>query len=74
METLRSVNRGMEPGQLMMDAYLHVPIHVPHQKYLRFTFTNQQFPFGLSSAPQVFTKLMVVAAATLRLQGVSVNP
>ncbi|XP_041446270.1 uncharacterized protein LOC121403038 [Xenopus laevis] len=84
METLRSVIRGMEQGQLMMsldirDAYLHVPIWPPHHRYLRFAFQNRHYqfvalPFGLSSAPRVFTKLMAVSAATLRLQGISVTP
>ncbi|XP_041437982.1 uncharacterized protein pfkfb2.L isoform X1 [Xenopus laevis] len=75
---------GMEQGQLLMsldikDAYLHVPIWPPHHRYLRFAFKNKHFqfvalPFGLSSAPRVFTKLMAATAATLRLQGISVTP
>ncbi|XP_041425389.1 uncharacterized protein LOC121395599 [Xenopus laevis] len=84
METLRSVIRGMESREFLMsldikDAYLHVPIWPPHHRFLRFAFKNRHFqfvalPFGLTSAPRVFTKLMAVTAAALRLQGISVTP
>ena len=46
----------------LTDAYLHIPIHVKSRKFLRFAFqgTVYQFtvlPFGLSSAPYVFTRM-----------------
>lgn len=47
----------------LKDAYYSIPIHNADKKYLRFIWneTCYQFcclPFGLSSAPRVFTKIM----------------
>jgi Reverse transcriptase (RNA-dependent DNA polymerase) len=58
----------------LKDAYLTVPVHVDHQKYLRFLWEMEiyQFlclPFGLSSAPRLFTKILKPAIAYLRKQG-----
>lgn len=56
------------------DSYLLVPIHISFRKYLRFSFQGQIFqftalPFGLSSAPYIFTKVLKPVAATLRGNG-----
>ena len=45
------------------DAYLHIPIHPDSRKYLRFCYKSQVFqftslPFGLATAPQVFTMIV----------------
>ena len=58
----------LRPGDYMMkldlqDAYFMVPIHEQHKKYLRLQFQNkiyefQCLPFGLSSAPKAFTRLL----------------
>ena len=79
METTRSIRESILPGEWavsidLTDAYLHVPIHHSSRKYLRFLFDGvvYQFrvlPFGLSTAPFVFTKLMVVVAAAVRRTG-----
>jgi len=58
----------------LKDAYLSVQIWEGHRKYLRFlwqdnTFKFQCLPFGLSSAPRVFTKLLKPVLARLRHQG-----
>lgn len=55
----------------LTDAYFHIPIHTDFQKYLRFRFLGQSYqframPFGLRSAPRVFTKILAVLAAHLR--------
>ena len=47
----------------LKDAYLQVPVHQEHRRYLRFMVDNQAFqfrvlPFGSSTAPQVFTRIM----------------
>ena len=44
-------------------AYFAVPIHPEHQKLLCFQFQNVTYrfkclPFGLTSAPRVFTKVL----------------
>ena len=59
----------------LKDAYFAIPIHQSHHQYLRFTFQGKcyQFrclPFGLSSAPWVFTKTLKPALALLREMGV----
>lgn len=55
----------------LTEAYLHVPILPRHHRFLRFCVERMhlQFkalPFGLSSAPRVFTKLLVNPVAYLR--------
>lgn len=55
----------------MKDAYFLVPIHENHKKYLKFSFndTLYQFnclPFGLSTAPYVFTKMLKPVMEYLR--------
>lgn len=59
----------------LKDAYLTVPIWENHQKYLRFLWkrTLHEFaclPFGLATAPMVFTKLMKPVVAAFRQQGI----
>ena len=59
----------------LKDAYLSVAIWEDHRKYLRFqwqgsTYEFRCLPFGLSSAPRVFTKLLKSVLARLRHQGV----
>ena len=56
------------PGEWVLsidlwDAYLHIPIHPNSRKYLRFCHRSQMFqftslPFGLATAPQVFTMIV----------------
>ncbi|XP_069820999.1 uncharacterized protein [Dendropsophus ebraccatus] len=84
MESLRSVIASLEPGEFLssvdiQDAYLHVPIYPPHQRFLRFAVGEEHYqfvalPFGLASAPRVFTKTMAAVMALLRARGVSVTP
>ncbi|XP_063819157.1 uncharacterized protein LOC135057192 [Pseudophryne corroboree] len=84
MESLRAVISGLEEGEFLVsldikDAYLHIPIWPPHQAYLRFALQNchyqfQALPFGLSTAPRVFTKVMAVMMFLLRKQGVNIIP
>ena len=84
METLRSVITSVQPGDWLTsidlkDAYLHVPIHTSFRRYLRFSFDGvcYQFrvlPFGISTAPRVFTKLMLIPAQVVRASGVFSHP
>ena len=60
----------------LKDVYLQVPIHPDHQKFLVFGWNNRfyQFkclPFGLSTAPRVFTKLLRPVVGFLRHIGCS---
>jgi hypothetical protein len=59
----------------LKDAYLTVTIWKGHQKYLRFLWKDTMLefaclPFGLATAPRVFTKLMKPVVAMLRQRGV----
>ncbi|CAJ0952991.1 unnamed protein product [Ranitomeya imitator] len=84
MESLRSVVASMEPGEFLCsvdirDAYLHVPICVRHQRFLRFAIQEHHYqftalPFGLPSAPRVFTKVRAAVMAILRSKGILVIP
>lgn len=79
MEDLRTAIKLISPGFYLatidlQDAYFLVPIHPNHKKYLRFEFQHRVYefnclPFGLSSAPLVFTKIMKPVMEHLRLHG-----
>ncbi|XP_038046795.1 uncharacterized protein LOC119721003 [Patiria miniata] len=76
METLSTVLQSLKRNWWatsidLKDAYLHVPIHADHQKFLQFLYqgSGYQFrclPFGLSTAPRVFTRIAKAVAAFLR--------
>jgi len=80
MEGLNTVNHTVRAGDWfvkldLQDAYLTVPIFKEHQQYLHFSWKmiNYHFtclPFGLSSAPWAFTKLMRPIVAYLRKAGI----
>lgn len=61
----------------LKDAYHHVQIHPEYRKYLRFQFKNRKYeciclPFGLTHAPQLFTKLIRKVLKLLRRQGIRI--
>ena len=61
----------------LQDAYFSVPIHDSYEHYLRFIFqgTTYEFqclPFGLSSAPWTFTKLLKPVISLLRSLGIRI--
>ena len=80
METLAviipSLQRGMWAASLdLQDAYLHVPVSFRSQRYLAFSYRQVQFkfrtlPFGLSTSPRVFTRVVGVVVAELRRRGI----
>ena len=56
------------------DAYFAIPIYPQHQRFLRFQWKGKCFqftclPFGLVSAPRVFTKLLRSVVGFLRSRG-----
>jgi hypothetical protein len=81
METLASVMRCPIKNKWaasldLKDAYLHVPIHRHDQRWLRFQILGQTYqfrclPFGLSTAPRVFTLVVRAVAAYLRRRGMN---
>lgn len=80
METTQSMLSSLLPGDWMVsidlqDAYFHIPIHPASRKFLRFVFKGEVFQFramcfGLSTAPQVFTRVLSSVAKWLHLLGI----
>lgn len=78
MEDLRTATQLLSEGYFMAtidlkDAYFLIPIHPSHRAYLRFRLDNLYeftcLPFGLCSAPYVFTKLIKPILSILRSKG-----
>ena len=79
METAESIRsalpRGAWAGSFdLQDAYFHVPIHPNSRKFLRTCFRGQVFqfrslPFGLSSAPWLFTMIAKEAKKIMVFSG-----
>lgn len=84
METTASIKNAIQPHDWtasidLTDAYLHIPIHPASRKYLRFAVGDQLFqfralPFGLNTAPLVFTRLMNVITSYLHRQNLALYP
>ena len=82
METPQSVLRSIRQGDWMVsldlqDAYLQVPVHHDSRRYLRFvvggrTYQFRVLCFGLTTAPQVFTRIMAPVSALLHKYGVRI--
>ena len=80
METIQSVLLSVRQGDWMasidlQEAYLQVPIHPSSRHLLRFVFRDQVYQFkalcfGLSTAPQVFTRVMAPVSAILHSMGI----
>ena len=80
METPRSVLNSIRPGDWMIsldlqDAYLQVPVHHDSRRFLRFVVDGKPFQFrvlcfGLTTAPQVFTRIMAPVSTILHRHGV----
>ncbi|KAL0870236.1 hypothetical protein ABMA27_005269 [Loxostege sticticalis] len=79
MEDIRTASKLISTSDFMAnidlkDAYFFIPIHSSCKKYLRYKFEGQTYefqclPFGLCSAPFVFTKLMKPVTTFLRNRG-----
>ena len=83
METIQSILLSVRPGDWMvsidLEAYLQVPVHPDSRKYLRFVAFGRVYQFralcfGLSSAPQVFTRVMAPVSSILHSMGIPRSP
>lgn len=83
-ETLSTLKGFLQHNDYMVSCdlqsgYHHIAMHEDSVPYLGFSFAGQFFyckalPFGLSTAPRVFTKVMRTVIRHLRAQHVSVLP
>ncbi|CAM5073301.1 unnamed protein product [Natator depressus] len=84
MVSLASSIPFLDPGDWnsaldLQDAYFHIHIFKGHRCFLHFVVGQNHYqfmvlPFGLSTAPRVFTKCMPVVAAYLRRRGAQIFP
>ena len=84
METIGKMVKAIQPGRWLAsidlkDAYFHIPVFPAHRRFLRFAFLGCHFqframPFGLTSAPRIFTKVMAEVAQHLHAQGIHCYP
>ena len=80
MDTLKTVFNLVKKGDWaisidLKDAYFHILVHRKHRKYLRFCIQGKAYQFralafGPKTSPRVFTKIVAVAAAHLRMQSI----
>ncbi|KAJ8972303.1 hypothetical protein NQ317_017202 [Molorchus minor] len=80
MEDYRTAVRLIKKNTFMTsldlkDAYFLISVYHEHRKYLRFFYNNNLYeftclPFGLSSAPYCYTKLMKPVVTCLRSKGI----
>ena len=83
METNGSLLKALQKGQWLTildlkDAYFHIPIHPSYRQYLRFCHEGvvwqfRALPFGLNTAPRVFTMVTAPVVAYAHLNGVSLH-
>ena len=83
METTVSVAAAVQPGDWatsldLTDAYFHVPIAPWFRKFLRIVVNGKAYqyralPFGLSTSPLVFTKVLQPVASYLHLRGINIH-
>ena len=79
METTQTVLQSLREGDCLVsldlqDAYLQVPVHPASRRYLRFcvgvsVYQFRALCFGLSTAPQVFTRIMAPVSAIMHRHG-----
>ena len=72
---LLSVRQGDWMASILKEAYLQVPLHLDSRRFLRFVAQGNVYQFsalcfGLSTAPQVFTRVMAPVSAILHSWGI----
>ncbi|XP_068094667.1 uncharacterized protein [Hyperolius riggenbachi] len=88
MESIYSVRTLLTQNCIMTnidlrDAYWHIPIRGSSQKFLRFAIKEKRMiqhfqfrvlPFGISSAPRIFSKVMAEVTKFFHMEGILVIP
>ena len=83
METPETIRLSLQQGEWVTsldfsDAYFHIPISHRSRKYLRFHIKGQTFqftalPFGLSTAPLEFTKVVKEVKLMAQSRGIRIH-
>jgi hypothetical protein len=83
METNRSIRGSIHLGMWttsldLTDGYFHIPISPKFRKFLRFVWEDgvyafKRMPFGLSTAPLVFTRIFQAVIAHLHSQSIFIH-
>ena len=83
METPETIRLSLQQGEWVTsldfsDAYFHIPINQRSRKYLRFHIRGQTFqftalPFGLSTAPLEFTKVVKEVKLMAQAWGIRIH-
>ena len=74
IETAQSVLQSLRPGDWMVSLDLQVPVHPASRRYRRFcvgdvVYQFRALCFSLSSAPQVFTRVMAPISSIMHCHG-----
>ena len=61
----------------LKDAYYHIPVGKDLQKFLQFQWKGTVYrfrcmPFGITSAPRIFTKVMKLVLSKIRSMGIRI--
>lgn len=82
METYENIREILQPLDFMasvdlQDAFFSIPIHEDSKKFLVFEFENQRYcfnvlPFGLTSSPRIFSKVLRPVIIHLRSSGIRI--
>ncbi len=83
METVADVTSAVRRGDWatsldLTDGYFHIPIAPWFRKYLRFVINGKVFqfralPFGLSTAPMIFTRMLSPLSVYLHSRGIQIH-
>jgi len=83
METFRSIIHAIQPNEWvcsidLQDAYFHIAVHPQFRKFLRFTLFHKVYqframPFGLSTAPYLFTRLFRAVSSIIHFQAIKMH-
>jgi hypothetical protein len=83
METHSKIIELLHKGDYMAsidlaDAFLSIPVHDSCKKFLAFEFDGSHYkynvlPFGLTSSPRIFSKILKPAIVHLRSQGIKIS-
>lgn len=83
MEDLNTIKSFLAPNDYMVsidlaDAFFSVPLHPDSKPLTTFQFDGKRYsynvlPFGLSSSPRIFSKMLKPVITSLRCQGIKIS-